>query len=92
LKIPIRPRSGRFFDAPKIVVAQVLGGRLLEGEHLTSLWVHSRHDVANGTVFPGSIHGLKDQEYGPGVLGIQFLLHVTEALNVPVEISLGVWL
>jgi hypothetical protein len=37
---------------------------MLETEYLAALRIDSRHHVSNHAVFPGSIHGLKNQQQG----------------------------
>jgi hypothetical protein len=40
---------------------------MLETEYLASLWIDSRHDVLDGAVLSGGIHGLKNQQHGKAV-------------------------
>ncbi len=34
--------------------------------------------MLDGAVFSGGVHGLKNQQQRPAILGIEFLLHVAE--------------
>ena len=45
--------------------------RLLEREHLATLRIDAGHDVFDGAVFACGVHGLKDQENGVTVIGIE---------------------
>src|ERR1019366_8489896 len=48
--------------APEKVMFEFFGTRLLEAEHLTVLRIDSRHDMPDGSIFPGAVHSLEDQE------------------------------
>jgi len=50
--------------APEEVVLELLGGGLLETEHLTALRVHPGHDVADRAVLAGGVHALEDDQQG----------------------------
>ena len=60
---------------------EVLGRRRLEGVDLTALWVDARHDVLDGAIFAGRVHGLKNQQYSPFVLRVKLVLQISEGLN-----------
>ena len=41
---------------------QFLRARMLETDNLTALRINARHDVFDGPIFAGSIHGLKYEQ------------------------------
>src|SRR5215472_9455321 len=47
---------------PQKVVAEVLLRWLFERENLTALWIYSRHDVPDSTVFASRIHRLENEQ------------------------------
>src|SRR5262245_11172169 len=55
---------------PEKVVIELLIARSLERVHLAALRVDAGHDVLDGTVFARRVHRLKDNQYGPLVLGV----------------------
>ncbi len=57
---------------------QILGGGLLEAVNLTTLRVHARHDVLDRAVLAGGVDGLKDQEQGIAVIGVEDVLHLRQ--------------
>ena len=77
---------------PQKIVIQFLGRRGLERVHLAALRVHSGHDVLDGAVLTGGVHGLQDQKNGPAVLGIKFFLQFGEADDSILKYFLGVLL
>ena len=46
--------------APKKIMFQLIGARLLETYNLTALWIDPRHDVPDSAVFAGCVHPLKN--------------------------------
>jgi hypothetical protein len=40
--------------------------------------VHAGHDVLDGGVFAGGVHGLEDEEHAVAVLGVHFLLEFVD--------------
>ena len=68
--------------APQIIVVEFLGRRRFEGEHLAALRIHAGHDVLDGAVLAGGIHGLEDQQQRPAVLGIEFVLQLGQLLRL----------
>ena len=64
---------------------EVQGRGRLKGRHLASLGVHTTHDVLDRAVFPRGIHGLKNQQDRPLVLGIEPLLELREQLDPLLE-------
>ena len=67
--MPMRPRSGRRLErAPEEVVVELFVGRRLEGEDLAALRVDAGHDVLDGAVLAGGVHGLEDQQHGPAIV------------------------
>ena len=59
---------------PQIIVIEVLGGRRLEGKDLATLRIDAGHDVLDGAVLPGGVHGLKDEQQRPLVVCVKFVL------------------
>ena len=51
--------------------SQFLGARMLEAEHLAALRVDAGHDVLDGAVLAGRIHGLEDQQHRVAVGRVQ---------------------
>jgi hypothetical protein len=70
---------------PKVVVIEFLGGRRLEGIDLATLRIDAGHDVFDGTVLAGGVHGLEDEEQGPFVLGIEPVLEIAEEFDAAGE-------
>ena len=62
--MPIRPRSGRApRGAPQEIVLQFRGARMLEAEYLAALRIDAGHDVPDGAILAGGVHGLKNQQH-----------------------------
>lgn len=55
---------------------------------VASLWVDAGHDVLDGAVFPGGVHGLKDEQQRPAVLRVKHFLEVAEAGDAVFEQTL----
>ena len=51
----------------------------LEGKNLAALRIDSGHHVLDGAVFSGRIHGLKDQQQAPAVVGVELVLQFGHA-------------
>ncbi len=68
--------------APQKRVVQLFAGRLLEAVDLAPLRIDARHDVLDRAVLAGRIHGLKDQQDGPGIRGIEQLLRLGQRGDV----------
>src|SRR5262249_40040646 len=66
---------------PEIIVIQVLGGGRLEGKNLTALRVDTGHDVLDGAILAGGVHGLKNKEQAPFVLRIKHVLQFRKRVN-----------
>ena len=61
--MPMRPRSGAAVGrTPEEVMVELLGRGLLERGDLAALRVHPGHDVLDGAVLAGGVHGLEDHE------------------------------
>ena len=60
--------------APEEVVVELFGGGLFEAEDLAALGVDAGHDVLDGAVFAGGVHGLEEDQDGVGVCGVEELL------------------
>ena len=65
--------------APEIVVVEILGGGRLEGDDLAALRVDAGHDVLDGAVLAGGVHGLEDEQHRPLVLRVELVLAVRPA-------------
>ena len=59
--------------------------RMLEAEHLATLRVHTGHYVADGAVFTGGIHGLKNQQDGVAVAGVMQPLQAAQLFDMFVQ-------
>ena len=57
--------------APQKVMVELLAAGTLERGHLAPLRVHAREDVLDCPVLAGRVHGLKDEQHGPLVLGVE---------------------
>jgi hypothetical protein len=64
--------------APEEVVVEFGGGGAFEGVGFDALGVHAGHDVFDGGVLAGGVHGLEDEEHAMAVLGIHFLLELVD--------------
>ena len=92
-----------FHVAPQIVVVQFFRGGSLEGINLAALRIHAGHHVLDDAVFSGRIHGLKNQQQAPAVLGVELVLQLGHAgdalgqqffgtlLGVSFAVSAGSW-
>ncbi len=60
---------------------EFLGRGRFEGKDLASLGIDSGHDVLDGAIFAGRIHGLKNQQQRPLVLGVEFFLQLGQLLG-----------
>jgi hypothetical protein len=77
-----------FVDTPQVVAVQLLRAGRFERVDFASLWVDAGHDVLDGAVFPGSVHGLKDEQQRPAVLRVKHFLEVAEAGDAVLEQTL----
>ena len=59
---------------------------------MAALRVDARHHVLDCAVFPGGIHGLKDEQHRPAVLRIEFFLQAVEQTFACIEYLLRVLL
>jgi hypothetical protein len=66
-------------------VIQFLRAWVLEAEDLTTLRIHTGHDVLDRAVFTGSVHSLKDKKSGVAVVCIQKTLQGVQPLTVLFE-------
>src|SRR6185503_13496197 len=64
---------------------ELFGRGCLERVDLTPLGIDSRHDVLDRSVFSRRIHRLKNQQEGPAILSVEFLLKVAEACDSALE-------
>ncbi len=58
----LAPRRGVGVDAPEVVVGQLQMARLLERGNPNTLGVDHAEDVADGAVFTGGVHPLKNDQ------------------------------
>ena len=56
--------------SPEEIVIELLGGRFLETVNLAALRIHAGHDVADGAVLAGGVHGLENEQHRVGIAGI----------------------
>ena len=75
--------------APQVIVIQFFGGRGFEGVDLATLRIHSRHHMFDDAILSGSIHGLKNQQQAPSVLGIEHVLEFSHACRTFYQQFLG---
>jgi hypothetical protein len=69
-------------DAPEEVVAGLERSGDFEGSDVAALRVDAGKDVADGAVFAGSVHALKDDEQSFGLAGVEDILKVGEFVAV----------
>ena len=67
--------------APQVVVVELLRRGHLEAVHLHALRVDAAHDVADGAVLAGRVHGLEADQQRIGVLRRQPLLVLGQQLH-----------
>src|SRR6516162_4720322 len=70
-----------FHTAEEKIVVEVLRSRRLEGKDLAALGVDAGHDVLDGAILAGCVHGLKNQQHSPFVLRVQLVLQLREGLD-----------
>jgi len=68
--------------SPEEVVARFKRGRHFEGGDVAALGVDAGKDMADGAVFAGCIHTLKDDEQGLALVGVEDVLQVCKLLPV----------
>jgi len=73
-----RQTAGR---APKKIVLQFFSTRLFETENLAALRIDARHHVLDGAVFASGVHGLKDEEDAPAILGVKHVLKLRQGVD-----------
>ena len=61
---------------PQVIVIQFLHRRSLEGIHLAALRIYPRHHVLDDAIFAGRVHGLKNEQHAPTVLGVELVLQI----------------
>jgi hypothetical protein len=71
--------------APEIVVIEFFCRRRLERHHLATLRIDSGHDVLDGAVLAGCIHGLEDQQQRPTILRVQHALKFGEPFDAGLQ-------
>ena len=68
------PAGQGLVDAPHVVVVHFFRTRLLEALHLDASRIEAGKDVLDRPVFPGSVHGLQDDDQAVMVIGKEFFL------------------
>jgi hypothetical protein len=79
----------RLGGPPQEVVAELLGGGLLEGGDVAALGVHPRHHVLYGPVLAGGVHGLEHDQQAVGAVGPQQFLGCFQLVHEGLEVLLG---
>src|SRR5262245_45090585 len=79
----------RLHRAPQEVMIELFVGRRLERVDLTALRVDAGQDVLDRAVLARRIHGLKDEQHRPAVLGVEHVLQLGERLDARGERFLG---
>src|SRR5215471_18166338 len=75
----LRKALGR---APQEVMVQFFGRRLLEARNFAALRIYSRKNVADHAILACRVHGLKDKEQRPLILGVEFCLPILHQSDV----------
>ena len=83
------PLGQRLHAPPEEVVVQLFGRRLLERIDLAALRIDARHHVLDRAVLAGRVHGLKDHQQRPGIVGIEQLLGLGQRRHVLRQDLLG---
>lgn len=63
-------------------MVELFRGRRLETRHVATLWVDPGHDMLDGPVLAGSVHGLENDEQGILVLRIKNFLEFGNTLYI----------
>jgi hypothetical protein len=66
---------------PKVIVIEIFGRGRLERVSLAALGIDAGHDVLDGAILAGGVHGLKNQQDGPFVLGVEHVLQFGQGLD-----------
>src|ERR1700690_2613931 len=74
---------------PEIVVIQFLDRRRFERMHLAALRIYARHHMLNGAILAGCVHGLKDEQHAPAVLGVELVLQLGQRRDARSQKLLG---
>ena len=71
--------------APKKVVIQLFGARLLKAKHLAALRIDAGHDVPNRAVLSGGIHALKNHQHGIEIGRVVHALQLGKLFNLALK-------
>jgi len=71
-------------------MVQLFGGWGFKAENLTSLGIHTRHDMLYGAVLAGGVHGLENDEQGISVVRVQHILIGGKVLYIIHELLLSI--
>src|SRR5215472_4316761 len=74
-----------FHAAPKKIMIEIFSRRRFEGKHLATLRVDARHDMLNGAIFAGGVHGLKNQQHRPSVLRVKHVLQFRKRTDTELQ-------
>src|ERR1700730_13548974 len=67
--------------SPQKVMLQLRFRRGLKGIDLTALRIHPRHHMLDSTVLPRRVHALENEQNSPTILGVKFVLQLSQARN-----------
>src|SRR3954468_9167367 len=82
---PEKVGRGLGVDAPEKGVTEFEGCGLLEGGDVATLGIYAVEDVADGSVFTGGVHALKDDEHRFLLGGVEDLLELCKLVAVLCE-------
>src|ERR1051326_1128568 len=66
---------------PEKVVVQLFRRRCFERRDFATLRIDAGHHMLDSAVFTGSIHRLKDNQHGPAILRVEFVLKLLQQLD-----------
>src|SRR5205823_14973171 len=76
------PPLGQLFETtPEVIMIEIFAAWSFKGGYLATLRIYSRHDVLDRPVLPRGIHGLEDEQQGPAVLRVKYILQVGQCLD-----------
>ena len=70
---------------PEIIVIQLFVRWPLERIDLGALRIQAAHHMFDRAVFAGRVHGLKNDQHGPPILGVEPFLQLREPLDAALE-------
>ena len=72
-------------STPQEIVVQIFRRGLLKRINLTTLRIHSRHDMLDEAIFASRVHGLKNHQNRPTVLGIELVLERSHFIDAFIQ-------